>query len=231
MTRALLRASWLAVRRAPLLAPCLAAVVLVIFTWPWQDEGRAVEMMHGLAVLLACAWAGTTDDPTGEVAAATPYPARIRVAARLLVGLTLVLPLYLAGAIIADVRFEPAPIAALVVEAVGYAMAAVAIGSALRARFDVLAPAYAASIGLLGFAFATYPLADWWTMVEPQTWGPPWTAALIRWAAVTLLAVGVLCDALRDRGAPARATPSSRPAPVDEQRPAPLVLTRWGYRP
>lgn len=93
----LLGASWLAVRRAPLIAPSAAAVVLIVISWPSQDNGRAIDAMHGPAVLLACAWAGTTEDPDGEVIAASPYPMRVRVAARLAVGLAVVLPIYLIG--------------------------------------------------------------------------------------------------------------------------------------
>jgi hypothetical protein len=195
----LLAASWLAVRRAPLVAPSLAAVVLVVATWPWQDSGHSVGVLNGLAVLLACAWAGTTDDPAGEVAAASPYPMRVRATARLAVGLAVVVPVYLLGVVVAHARFAPTPLTALLVEAVGYAVAAVAIGSALRAWRDQHTPSYAASIGVLGLALATFVLPRGWEMVGPQTWGPPWTAALLRWAALVLLGAGILCAALRDR--------------------------------
>jgi hypothetical protein len=197
----LLSASWLAVRRAPLIAPSLAAIVLVAATWPWQDSGRATDVLNGLAVLLACAWAGTTDDPAGEIAAASPYPLRVRATARLAVGLAGVIPIYVVGAVVAQARFAPTPLTALLVEAVGYGVAAVAIGSALRAWRDQHAPSYMASIGLLGVALATFVLPRGWQMVGPQPWGPPWTAALLRWTALVLLGAGILCAALRDRAA------------------------------
>jgi hypothetical protein len=197
----LLAASWLAVRRAPLLAPALAAVVLVAVSWPWQDSGRAIDVLNGLAVLLACAWAGTTDDPAGEVAAAAPYPLGVRATARLVVGLAVVVPIYVVGAVVAQARFAPTPLTAQLAEAVGYGVAAVAIGSALRAWRDQHAPSYAASVALLGVALATFMLPRGWDMVGPQTWGPPWTAALLRWTALVLLGIGIIIAALRDPAA------------------------------
>lgn len=198
----LLGASWLVVRRVPLFAPCAAVLVLVVVTWPWLDSGHATEVLHGASVLLACACAGATDDPAGEIAAASPYPARVRTAARLVAALGVIVPVYAAAAVVAHVRFAPTPSTALTLEAVGYAVAAVAIGSALRAWRDLLTPSYAASVGLLGVALATFMLPRGWTMVDPQTWGPPWTAAELRWTALVLFGVGVLSAALRDRGAP-----------------------------
>lgn len=194
----LLGASWLAVRRPPLLAPVLAAVLLVTGSLPWQGEGRAVDVLHGLGVLAAVAWAACTDDPAGEVAAATPYPRWLRSAARLVVGLALVLPVYLLGFAVARASYRPLPGTALVAEAAAYALAAVAIGLALRAWAGQHRPSYQASIGLLGIALATYALPRGWTMVDPQTWGPPWEAALWRWSALALVATGVAVAALAD---------------------------------
>jgi hypothetical protein len=195
---ALLTASWLAVRRVPLLAPTGAAVLLVVLTWPWQDTGTAIPAMNGLAILLACAVAGTIDDPASEIAAASRYPRRTRVAARLAVGLAIVVPVYLAGALVAQLRFAPTPQTLMLLEAVGYAVAAVAIGAGLLAWRAQFMPSYAASVGLLGVALATYLLPREWAMVDAQTWGPPWTAAVLRWTALIIFALGILGAALRD---------------------------------
>jgi hypothetical protein len=209
---ALLTASWLAVRRVPLLAPTSAAVLLVVLTWPWQDTGTAIPVMNGLAILLACAWAGTIDDPVSEIAAASRYPRHIRVAARLTVGLAIVVPVYLAGALVAQLRFAPTPQPLMLLEAVGYALAAVAIGAGLLAWRAQFMPSYAASVGLLGLALTTYLLPREWAMVNAQTWGPPLTAAALRWTALILFALGILGAALRDPAqAGRRRAPSNNP--------------------
>ena len=195
---ALLTASWLAVRRAPLLAPSVAAVLLVALTIAWQDSSHAVSVVHGVGVLLAAAMASTTDDPSGEVVAASPYPLHVRSAARVVAGLAVAFPVYVAAAIVAQVRFAATPVLTLTAEATGYAMAALAIGFALRAWTGRLAPSYAAAVGLLGLAVLSFVLPRGWTMVDAQTWGPPLTAALLRWAALALAAAGIVVLALRD---------------------------------
>ena len=194
----LLGASWRAVRRAPLLAPSAAAVLLVALTIPWQDSWHAVSVMHGVGVLLAAAMASTTDDPTGEVVAASPYPLRVRSAARVVAGLAVTLPVYVLAAIVVQVRFAATPVLTLSVEATAYTMTALAIGFALRAWTGRLAPSYPTAVALLGLTVVTYVLPVGWTMVDPQQWGPPLTAALLRWASLALAAAGIVSLALRD---------------------------------
>jgi hypothetical protein len=74
----------------------------------------------------------------------------------------------------------------------------VAIGAGLRAWTGQHSPSYLAVIGLLATALSTGMLPRGWTMVQEQIWGPPWQAAQLRWAALLLVAVGVLVLALRD---------------------------------
>jgi hypothetical protein len=198
MTRSLLAASWLAVRRGPLLLPAGAAVLLVAATAPWQDSGHAVPVLNGVAVLAACAWVATLDDPAGEVVAASPYSRMRRTLLRMAAGLVVVLPVLALGASVAELRFAPTPLLPAAFEAVGYALAGAALGAALRAWRGILAPAYPALIALLALVLITYWLPDSWNMVDPQPWGPPLVAALIRWTALALLALGVLALALRD---------------------------------
>jgi hypothetical protein len=196
-TGALVGASWLAVRRTPLIVPALAALGLVAVTYPWQESGHAVGVMHGVILLAGAAWAATTDDPSGEVLAGSPFPLRRRACARLVAGLLVVLPVYVVGAIVAESRFSDTPLLPLAVEGAGYLVAAVAIGSAFRAAGHLM-PSYLAMVGLVGLAVTTYVLPRGWTMVDPQPWGPPLTAACARWAGLGLLAVAVLVLALRD---------------------------------
>lgn len=196
MTPALLSASWLAVRRTPLLLPLGAAVALVLTTLPWAD--RATQVVHGVGVLVACALAATTDDPAAEIAAATPPERRTRTAFRILAGALVALPVLLVGLAVAEVRFSATPLIALGPEVAGYGLLALAVGTGLRAWAGQPAPAYSASIAVLVIVLATWMLPRGWTMVDPQPWGPPLEAALLRWLAVALLALAVLAAALRD---------------------------------
>jgi hypothetical protein len=199
---ALLGASWLAVARVPLLVPCLAAGLLVVVTYPSQDSGHAVSVMHGVGVLLACACTAMTDDPSGEVAASSPYPVRVRTGARILAGLCVVLPVFVVAAAVARLRFTPTPLTLLTTEALAYVLTGLALGAGLRRWTDRHAPAYPAAVGLLGLALLTGMLPRGWRMVDAQPWGPPFEAALIRWGALILMGVGVLMLALRDRAEP-----------------------------
>ena len=199
MTAALLSASWLAVRRAPLLVPLGAAVLLMVASLPWAD--RAVPVVHGVGVLVACALAATTDDPAAEIAAATPPERRTRTAFRILAGALLALPVLLVGLAVAETRFAATPLVTLGPEVVGYGLLALAVGTGLRAWAAQPAPAYSASSAVLVIVLATWMLPRGWTMVDPQPWGPPLEAALLRWLAVALLALAVLAVALRDPAA------------------------------
>ena len=194
-------ASWSAVRRSRLLVPCAAALALVVGSYPWQDSGQAVPVLHGVAVLLACGWIATTDDPAGEIVAASPYPRRLRTLARMAAGLAVVLPVFVVAAVVAETRSAGTPLGPMGLEALGYALTGTAIGAGIRAWTGRLAPGYPAVIGLLGVVLTTYFLPHGWVMVDPQPWGPPLEAAVLRWVALTLLAAGVLALALQDPAA------------------------------
>jgi hypothetical protein len=198
VNRSLLAASWLAVRRAPLLVPVLAALALVAATVPVQDDGHAIQVLRGVGVLLAAGWLATMDDPAGEVAAGSPYPRAMRSLARMLAGLAVVVPVWLLAAATAQWRLAATPVLGLAVEAAALCAAGVAIGAGLRAWTGQHSPSYLAVIGLLATALSTGMLPRGWTMVQEQIWGPPWQAAQLRWAALLLVAVGVLVLALRD---------------------------------
>ena len=205
MRTPLLAASWLAVRPVRLAGVASAAALLVGVTAPWQDSGHAIPVMHGVVLLVACVVALCTDDPAAEVIAATPYTRNVRTLARIGVGLAVAVPTYLLAAAVAETRFDPAPQLSLGAEAVAYLLVAAALGTALRAR-GVHSPGYPTALTLLALTFAVDQLPVQYLMINPQTWGPPLEAALIRWGAVALLAVGVLAIALRDPAAAARPT-------------------------
>lgn len=191
----LLPAAWLAVRRGQLVVPLAAASLLVVATLPWQE--RATSVMHGVAVLVACAFASALDDPSGDVATAAPVRRATWTWARLAAVGAAALPVLLVATLVARLRFTPLPLAVVLAEAAGYLLAAVAVAAVLRARRTFL-PSYPAVAGVLVVALVTYAMPRGWTMVDPQPWGPPYEAALWRWLGFALLAAGLLAAAVRD---------------------------------
>jgi hypothetical protein len=196
--RALLATSWWLVRRRPLLVPLAAAGVLVLGAMPVLDDGYALQVLRGVSVLLACALAATTDDPSGEVAAASPYPRSVRTAARVLAGAAVVLPTWLAAAAVVKSQAPQIPVLGLGVEALTLGAVAVAIGNGLRAWRGQHAPSLLAALGLVGFAFGTAVAPRWYALQQGQTWGPPWEAAQFRWWGLALITFGIALHALRD---------------------------------
>jgi len=195
--RALLGAAWLAVGRPPLLVPAAAALVLTLATVPWQDVYGS-RVVHGVAILLACALVAATDDPAGEVVAAAPVPRHVRTLSRVLAVLAVVVPVAVVAVVVARLRSPFVPVGVTVLELVGYAALGVALGTALRAWAGLLRPSYVAVVGVLLLALGTYALPRGWVMLEPQPWGRPYDAAVIRWAGLIVLALGVMGLALRD---------------------------------
>jgi hypothetical protein len=198
MNASLIAASWTVVRRSGLLIPVAAAVLLVGATVHLFDDGYAAQVLRGVGVLLACGWASTMDDPMGEVAAGSTYPRSARSLARAVVGLVLIVPLWAGVAVLAEWRAGELPLFPLALEAAGLGLAGVAAAAGLRAWGDRHQPSYLAVPGIVALAVGINSLPRAWAMVPFQTWGPPWEAAQLRWAALALLCVGLLVAALRD---------------------------------
>ena len=194
----LLTASWRLVRRAGLLVLAAAGLVLVLVTAPVLDDGWALQVLRGVGVLLACAWVGATDDPAGEVVAASPYPRPVRTLARIGAALPPLLAVWTVAAVVVHVRVPEVPVLGLGVEALALGLLGLAIGTALRAWHDLHQPAHAAALGLVLLALVTTAAPRWYALHQGQTWGPPWEAAQIRWAALALVAAGVLAVAVHD---------------------------------
>ncbi len=198
MNASLIAASWTVVRRSGLLIPVAAAVLLVGATSHLFDDGYAAQVLRGVGVLLACGWVSTMDDPMGEVAAGSMYPRSVRSLARAVVGLALIVPVWLGVAVLGEWRAGELPLFPLGLEAAGLGLAGVAAAAGLRAWGDRHQPSYLAVPGLVALAVGINSLPRGWAMVPFQTWGPPWEAAQLRWAALALLCAGLLVAALRD---------------------------------
>lgn len=198
MNGPLVAASWTVVRRSGLLVPVVATCLLVAATIHLFDDGYAAQVFRGIGLLMACAWASTMDDPMGEVAAGSRYPRSVRSLTRAAVGLAVIVPLWTGMALLGEWRAGDLPLLPLGLEAVGLGLAGIAAAAGLRAWGDRHQPSYLAVPGVVALAVGIDSLPRGWAMVPLQTWGPPWEAAQLRWAALALLCVGLLVAALRD---------------------------------
>lgn len=198
MNASLLAASWFVVRRSGLLVPVAATCVLVAATVHLFDDGYAAQVLRGVGVLLACAWVSTMDDPMGEVAAGSAYPRSLRSATRSAVGLAVLVPLWVGTALVGEWRTEELSLLPLALEAAGLGLAGIAGAAGLRVWGDRHQPSYLVVPALVALAVGINSLPRGWAMVPFQTWGPPWEAAQLRWAALALLCVGLLVAAVRD---------------------------------
>jgi len=195
---AVLATSWWLVRRPGLLVPAGAALALVVATLPALDDGWALRVLRGVGVLLACAWVSATDDPAGEVVAASPYPRHVRTLARVGAALPPLAAAWAVAAVVVQVRAPEVPVAGLGVEALSLGLLGLAVGTGLRAWHDLHQPAHAAALGLVLLAFMTSAAPRWYALQQEQTWGPPWDAAQIRWWALVLVGAGVVALAVHD---------------------------------
>lgn len=196
--RALALVSWRVVRGPALAAPLLLALGLLAATVPVLDEGYGLRVLRGAGVLLACAWAVSLDDPAGEVTAATPYPRAVRTLTRVAVAAGPLLVAWLAAVAVLGWRAPEVPAGAVSVETLALGVVGLALGAGLRAWRDVHQPAHLAVVGLVAITFLSAAAPRWYALQQSQTWGPPWEAARIRWAAALLVGTGALVLALGD---------------------------------
>jgi hypothetical protein len=192
------RASWWVVLRPALLVPTGLAVLLVLGTAWGLDDGFGLRVLRGVGVLLVCALVTTVDDPSAEVAASSPYPRAVRTAVRVLSGAAVVAAAWGACAAFVQWRAPDVPVRGLGVETLALAALGLAMATGLRAWREQQAPAHAALVGVVGAAFLSGSLPRWYALQQSQTWGPPWEAAQIRWAALLLVGAGIVALALRD---------------------------------
>lgn len=222
--RALGRASWWVVRRPALLVPAGLALLLVVATTSVLDQGYGMRVLRGAGVLLACALVTAVDDPSGEVAAASPFPRSVRTVGRVLAGATVVATCWVAAAVLVRVQAPDVPVPALGVEGLALAGLGLAVATGLRAWRDQHAPSHVALVAVVAIAFLTSTLPRWYALQQEQTWGPPWEAAQLRWLAVLLVGGGLVTLALRDPMARGRRT-------QEDFRPvAPAILLRRAAR-
>jgi len=193
-----LRATWRALKRGPLLLSGTAAAVLVGATTAALDDGYAVQVLRGAAILLAGGLAVALDDPAADLLAASPTTLARRWAARL--GLAIGVTAGCWGLLLAwvGVVVHGVPWLALSVEAAALGGLALAISAALRRWRDVREPGALAAPVLFGAVLAANLLPQRWALFAGDPAGAGWTAAHGRWTAVMVTAVAVVAVAGRD---------------------------------
>ncbi len=195
--RELLRATFRAVRRAPLAGGIAGAVTLVAISSSLLDSGFVVTVLRGAAILLALALATSLDEPSATVLAPVPTPLSRRWGARLVVCVPPV----------AGVGTHPR-------------MERLAVGSPPVARSDRRdggtrrlrdrrggGPAHVAghrragvlaAPAVVGGVLAMNLLPIKWALLVGQAWGAPCLAAHLRWSAVLLASVAGIVLAAAD---------------------------------
>jgi hypothetical protein len=108
------------------------------------------------------------------------------------VGLAVIAPLWVGTALVGEWRTEELSLLPLALEAAGLGLAGVAAAAALRAWGERHQPSYLVVPGVVALAVGINSLPRGWAMVPFQTWGPPWEAAQVRWAALALLCAVLL---------------------------------------
>jgi hypothetical protein len=207
VTIALLAASWRAVRISGAPVVMCAALVLLAVLYPSLDSGHGLTVLRGTAVLLAAGLLLTLDDPSGEVLAASPRSVATRTLARVLVALPAALAVWTVALILVGTRGVQVPLAGATLEALAVTLVGLAVAAGLRAWRGLLVPSHVASVGLVVLVVLGWFLPRWYALNQTQTWGPPWEAAQIRWAAVAIATAAVLSAALVD---PCRHTRAAR---------------------
>jgi hypothetical protein len=96
------------------------------------------------------------------------------------------------------VRAPGAPLAALSLEAVAIALLGVAVATALRRWRQQNEPSTLAGPAVFLVVLALNAVPRGWSLLTSQTWGPPWAATHLRWAAVLVAALALVRLAVRD---------------------------------
>lgn len=198
MNAVLLGVSWRAIKRGPLLLAIVAAGVLVGATTPILDDGYAISVLRGAAIVLAGGLAIALDDPAADLLAASPTTMAQRWAARL--GLAIGLVTVCWALLLAWVSGVAGglPWLAMSVEAAALGGFAVALAAALRRWRDVREPGPLVAPAVFGAVLAANLLPQRWSLLASDPSGNGWTAAHVRWGAVLMTTLIVVAVAAQD---------------------------------
>jgi len=176
-----------------------AATALLAATWTGlDDDGTAVLVLRGVAVLLAAALALAVDEAEASLLDASPTPMSARLAARLAPCAVLVLPVWVTALAVAHLRGADVPPGALTLELAGLVGMALAVPLALRRWWRVSEPAVVVGPLLLGAMVAAAHLPRRLVLLPATPLDPSWDAAHLRWPVLLLAALALLVAASAD---------------------------------
>ncbi len=212
MNAVTLGVSWRAIKQGPLLLAIGAAGVLVGATTPILDDGHAISVLRGAAILLAGGLAIALDDPAADLLAASPttmakrWAARLGLAAGLVAASWALLSAWVGGVV------GGLPWLALSVEAAALGGFSVALAAALRRWRDVREPGPLVAPAVFGAVLAANLLPQRFSLLAGDPSGNGWTAAHMRWATILMAALLVVAVAAQDPAVRHRRRPAQPPA-------------------
>ena len=196
---AVVRASVRAVPARGVALHVTAAVVLLAATWNGLDEdGTAVTVLRGVAVLLAAALALAVDEPAAALLDATPTPMAERLTARLALCAVVVLPTWSAAVAVPSLRGADVPLTAITLELGALVVLGLAVPLALRRWWRITEPAVVVGALLLGALLGAAHLPRRLVLLPATPLDPSWEAANLRWSGLPVAALALLVAALAD---------------------------------
>jgi fluoroquinolone transport system permease protein len=176
-----------------------AAGALLAVTWNGlDDDGTAVMVLRGVAVLLAAALALTVDEADASLLDAIPTPMSARLAARLVPCAVLVLPIWGGALAATSLRGAEVPLLSMNLELAVLVALALGVPLALRRWWRVSEPAVVVGPLLLGALVAAAHLPRRLVLLPATPLDPAWDAAHVRWSVLLLAALALLVAALAD---------------------------------
>jgi hypothetical protein len=193
----LLAASARAVRGHGTRLPVIAALVFLCLI-PAIAQPYVPLALPAVTVVLAFALQVAIDDPARSILAATPYSPARRSLNRVAAVAVIVVPIWLIVAAVVQLRVGTPPAWSSGLQAVSIWTTGLAVAVGASRTSASTTPSYRASPFLVGMVLVAHALPPSWQMFDAQPWGPPWTAAQLRWLATLMIAVGLLTVSLSD---------------------------------
>lgn len=199
MSADVLRASVRAVPSRAIALHLAAAAVLLAATWRGlDDDGTAVLVLRGVAVLLATALALAVDEPAAALLDATPTSLGQRLAARLALCCSLLVPAWLLAVGAAVSAGADVPVGTLSLELAALTAVGLAVPAALRRWWQVSEPGLVTGPVLLGALLAVAHLPRELLLLPGHPADPAWAAAHWRWGGILVVSACLLARAVTD---------------------------------
>jgi fluoroquinolone transport system permease protein len=201
---------WWALRWQPMVASWVLAVALL----GWRigsvtDAAGAVDLLRGMAVLLALGALFVLDDEALNVVAAAPVSLAVRTAMRTTVAVAGSAAAWLPALVLIEARAGIRVPAAMSIELAALLACGLAVAAVAQRHFDLPEPSVAAGPAVIAILLGLGSMPKRWALFVPPDAG--WIGAHLRWTLVLGVAGFVLLASVRD---PAAGRPRARATPV-----------------